>query len=132
MSHRNIPDSGRWYRPAVALLLFLLATTTTFAQDKANPTPAKATPSAAPVDPGLVGVWGVDTQGGYDFRADGTFIMQGAVTYRFDASKGVWHYWQPGTPSVKIAAEYKLSADGKSLSINLKTGKPFTNLKKIR
>ena len=104
------------------------------AQDKKNmdtAKPAKASPAAA-IDPALVGVWGVDNQGGYDFRADGTFIMQGSITYRYDASKGVWHYWQPATPGFKVAAEYKISADGKGLTINLKTGKQFTNLKKIR
>jgi len=58
--------------------------------------------------------------------------MQGTMMYKFDAAKGIWHYWQPATPGFKIAAEYKLSADGKSLSINLKTGKPFTNLKRIK
>jgi hypothetical protein len=31
-----------------------------------------------------------------------------------------------------MTADYKLSADGKSLSINPKTGKPFTHLIKVR
>jgi len=98
-------------------------------QDTAKAAKPRAVPT---IDAGLVGVWGVDAQGGYEFKADGTFIMQGTMTYKFDAAKGVWHYWQPATPGFKIAAEYKLSADGKSLSINLKTGKPFTNLKRIK
>ena len=77
-------------------------------------------------------MWGVDARGGYDFRADGTFIMEGTVSYHFDAAQGVWHYWQPSMPSAKVAAEYKVSGDGKSLSINLKKGNAFTSLKKIK
>ena len=122
---------------ALATLLFTLFIA--YAPPASGQTVAKqdsakaAKPSAAStIDAGLLGVWGVDAQGGYEFKTDGTFIMQGTMTYKFDAAKGVWHYWQPGTPSMKIAAEYKLSNDGKSLSINLKTGKPFTNLKKIK
>jgi len=116
------------------MVLVLLASAALFAQS----TPAgKSAPTARPdtartIDRGLIGVWGVDAQGGYDFRANGTFVMQGAITYRFDASNGVWHYWQAETPAFKVAADYKLSADGKSLSINLKKGKPFTNLKRIK
>src|SRR5208337_449416 len=81
---------------------------------------------AAPkIDPGIVGVWGVDSQGGYEFKADGTFIMEGSVKYLFDAAGGVWHYWFEVSPKSAVAADYKLSADGKSLQINLKKGHPF-------
>jgi hypothetical protein len=92
---------------------------------------AKADTTSA-IDAKLLGVWGVDARGGYDFRADGTFIMEGTVSYHFDAAQGVWHYWQPSMPSAKVAAEYKVSGDGKSLSINLKKGNAFTSLKKIK
>ncbi len=125
-------------RPSIRLILVLLlvvaASAAVSAQGKQGKDTTKSAkaPSAATIDPALVGVWGVDQQGGYDFRADGTFIMEGSITYKFDAAKGVWHYWQPSMPGIKMAGDYKLSADGKSLSINLKTGKPFTNLKKIK
>jgi hypothetical protein len=121
-------------RLLIAVALVCCAAAIISAQEKQKQPAAQAAKPApnATIDPALIGVWGVDEQGGYDFRADGTFIMAGSVTYRFDASKGVWHYWQPATPTFKTAADYKISADGKSLSINLKTGKPFTHLKKIK
>ncbi len=124
-----------WLRNLLpVMLLVLLASAAVVAQDKTNTksAPAVKPDTAKTIDPGLIGVWGVDAQGGYDFRANSTFVMQGAVTYRFNASKGIWHYWQAETPGIKMTADYKLSADGKSLSINLKTGKPFTNLKRIK
>ena len=83
-------------------------------------------------DPALIGVWGVDANGGYEFKADGTFILQGSVTYLYDAANGTWHYWQRGMEMAKVTAEYQVSADGKSLSINLKKGRPFTHLIRIR
>jgi hypothetical protein len=134
MSARKLSFSSLQYRLVAAVLLVLLAAPTIIAQNKSTPASArKAQPdSATAIDSRLIGVWGVDQQGGYDFRAAGTFIMERGVTYRFDASKGVWHYWQPKTPGIKMTADYKISADGKSLSINLKAGKPFTNLKKIK
>lgn len=92
-----------------------------------------AKPSAQSViDSTLVGVWGIDAKGGYDFRSDGTFIMEGTVNYRYDASNGVWHYWQPSMPNAKAEGEYKISAGGKSLAINLKKGTAFTNLIRIK
>ena len=88
---------------------------------------------AAPkIDQGIVGVWGVDSQGGYEFKADGTFIMQGSVQYLFDASNGVWHYWMAVSPKTAVAAEYKLSPDGKGLQINLKKGHPFQKLIRVK
>ena len=115
-------------------LLFVLCGSTVVGQTKSKPRVAKTTKSdtTSTIDSRLVGVWGVDARGGYDFRADGTFIMEGAVTYHFNAANGVWHYWQPKMPNAKVTAEYKVSGDGKSLSINLKKGKPFTNLRKIK
>ena len=88
--------------------------------------------AAATIDRALVGVWGVDSNGGYEFRADGTFIMEGAATYHFDAANGTWHYWLPGMEAAKVTAEYQVSADGKSLTINLKKGRPFTHLIRVR
>ncbi len=115
-------------------LLFVLCGSTVVAKTTSKPTVAKGTKSdtTSTIDSKLVGVWGVDARGGYDFRADGTFSMQGAVTYHSDAANGVWHYWQPSMPNAKVTAEYRVSGDGKSLSINLKKGKPFTNLTKIK
>ena len=127
-----LPALYRRLLPVVMLVLLASAVVVAQHTSKGKPAPKAKSDSAATVDPGLIGVWGVDAQGGYDFRANGTFVMQGAITYGFDAAKGVWHYWQPATPGLKIAADYRLSADGKSLSINLKAGKPFTNLKKIK
>ena len=86
----------------------------------------------AAIDSALVGVWGVDARGGYEFKADGTFIMEGATRYQYDAAGGTWHYWQPGMEMAKVTAEYRVSADGKSLQINLKKGRPFTHLMRIR
>lgn len=130
----NLFFSSWQCRLVVALLFVVLTTATIAAQDTSKHVTAKSAQSAAiaTIDPKLIGIWGVDERGGYDFWADGTFIMEGSVTYRFDASKGVWHYWQPKTPAIKMAADYKLSADGKSLSINLKAGKPFVTLKRIK
>jgi len=79
--------------------------------------PATAAPK---IDPGILGVWGVDSKGGYEFKSDGTFIMEGAVTYKFDASDGVWHYWMEVAPKSAVTADYKLSVDKKTLQINLK------------
>lgn len=93
---------------------------------------ARHSAAASKIDSALVGVWGEDARGGYEFKADGTFIMEGAVTYAFDASHGTWHYWQPGMEAAAVTAEYSVSADGKSLSINLKKGTPFAHLKRIR
>ena len=121
--------------PLVAGALVVgLAPTAVTAQDTSKHVTAKTAQSAAiaAIDPKLIGIWGVDERGGYDFWADGTFIMEGSVTYRFDASKGVWHYWQPKTPVIRMTADYKISEDGKSLSINLKSGKPPANLKRIK
>ena len=134
MNARLMLSSGSAYRLFTLLMLVFLATMLTFGQSKVKRAPAKAVKSDATgtVDPKLVGVWGVDERGGYDFRANGTFVMEGAATYRYDASGGVWHYWLPSMPAAKTAADYKLSADGKSLSINLKAGKPMTNLKRVK
>jgi hypothetical protein len=93
---------------------------------------AAAACAAPKIDQGIVGVWGVDSQGGYEFKADGTFIMQGSVQYLFDASDGVWHYWMAVSPKSAVAAEYKLSSNGKSLQINLKKGHPFQKLIRVR
>lgn len=132
-SHNHL-ITVRNYALLVLTLLFLFCGSTGVAQIKSKMKVAKTQKSdtTSTIDSKLVGVWGVDAKGGYDFRADGTFIMEGSVTYRFDAAKGVWHYWQPAMPNAKIVAEYNLSQDEKSLSINLKKGKPFTNLKKIK
>ncbi|MGE5683171.1 MAG: hypothetical protein ACM34K_20100 [Bacillota bacterium] len=103
------------------------------AQKKLNKPAAVANAAAAKsIDQKIVGVWGVDARGGYDFRSDGSFIMEGSVNYRFDAANGLWHYWMPNVPAGKVEAEYKISADGKTMSINLKKGNPFTTLKKIK
>lgn len=89
--------------------------------------------SAAPkVDPGIVGVWGVDSKGGYEFKADGTFIMEGSVKYLFDASDGVWHYWWEASPKSAVTADYKLSTDKKSLQINMKKGHPLQKLIRVK
>lgn len=117
----------------LCLAMLLLAGT---AQAAGKTKPAKK-PEAAKVEPaaidkGLVGTWGVDSRGGYEFRADGTFVMEGAVHYRYDATGGVWRYWLPSLPSGKTSADYKLSADGKSLEINLKQGTALTRLIKVK
>jgi hypothetical protein len=97
------------------------------------PKPSAGRSAAVPaIDSALVGVWGVDAQGGYEFRADGTFIMEGSVRYAYDASAGTWHYWQPGMEMAKVTAEYRVSADRKSLDINLHKGRPFTHLVRIK
>ena len=83
------------------------------------------------IDQKILGVWGVDSSGGYEFLADGTFIMQGSVKYGFDAADGVWHYWMPGVEH-KVTADYKLSDDGKTLSINLKKGHSLVKLKRVK
>jgi hypothetical protein len=90
---------------------------------------AIATPK---VDPGIVGVWGVDSKGGYEFKADGTFIMEGSVKYLFTATDCVWKYWMEVSPKSGVTAEYKLSADGKSLQINLKKGHPLQKLIRVK
>jgi hypothetical protein len=88
---------------------------------------------AAPkVDAGIVGVWGVDSKGGYEFKADGTFIMEGSVKYLFTATDGVWKYWMEVSPKSAVTADYKLSADGKNLQINLKKGHPFQKLIRVK
>ncbi len=93
---------------------------------------AIAAVAAPKIDQGIVGVWGVDSKGGYEFKADGTFIMEGSVKYLFDASNGVWHYWWEVSPKSAVTADYKLSADGKSLQINMKTGHPLQKLIRVK
>ena len=83
-------------------------------------------------DAGLIGIWGTDERGGYEFKKDSTFIMEGATVYKYQASGGVWTYWSPKMPFAKVKAEYQLSKDGKQLNINLKTGRPMAHLKRIK
>ncbi len=120
-------------KPALLFLVVIsfLCASTIGAQTKSK-SKVKSSETAATIDSALLGVWGVDERGGYEFKKDGTSIMEGSITYNFDASNGVWHYWQPSMPGAKVTADYKVSPDGKSLSINLKKGKPFTSLKKIK
>jgi hypothetical protein len=124
----------------VAMLLSILFLAPVAAQTKSDSSKTRGTApsSAATIDPALIGVWGIDNRGGYDFRADGTLILSGTDTYRFDASNGIWHYWQVNGPNSKLlgnfkmTADYRVSADGKSLTINLKKGNPVTNMKRIK
>jgi hypothetical protein len=89
--------------------------------------------AAAPkVDPGVVGVWGVDSQGGHEFKAGGTFIMEGTVNYKLEAADGAWHCWFEVSPKSAVTAECKLSADKKTLQINLKKGNSFTKLIRVK
>ncbi len=131
--HRNATTIC-WQTLLPLIVLLVLSASLLDAQTNSKHKDSVTTKSkpVAVIDSTLLGVWGVDARGGYEFRADGTFIMEGVVNYSFDASKGVWHYWQPSMPGAKVTAEYKISADGKSLSINLKKGNPFTTLKKIK
>jgi len=117
------------------VVLHLVAVSLLCGVSEAQTRPSSPQPGssvAAKVDTALIGVWGVDANGGYEFKADGTFILQGSVTYLYDAANGTWHYWQRGMEMAKVTAEYQVSADGKSLSINLKKGRPFTHLIRIR
>jgi hypothetical protein len=120
--------------PKIALLHLVALSLLCGSLEAQTPAPSrpKADTAAARIDRALVGVWGVDSNGGYEFRADGTFIMEGATTYHYDAANGTWHYWLPGMEAAKVSAEYQVSADGKALSINLKKGRPFTHLIRIR
>jgi hypothetical protein len=132
--HPEFPMSLTFKQCVLTLFLIVFAGTFAFGQTKSK-TPSSKTTSPAvisSVDPRIVGVWGVDERGGYEFRADGTFIMEGTVTYNYDAANGLWHYWQASMPDMKLAGDYKVSADGRSLSINLTQGNPLTHLKKVK
>ncbi len=126
----TIPKCGLFFMA----LLFVLCCSIVVGQTKSKHRGAKTTKSASTsaIDSALVGVWGADARGGYDFRKDGTLILEGSTTYRYDAANGVWHYWQASMTYAKVTAEYKISKDGKSLSINLKKGNPFANLIRIK
>jgi len=104
-----------------AFLLFLLA---------AAACVTAGTPAV--IDRGMLGVWGVDARGGYEFLADGTFIMEGSTKYGFDAAGGIWHYWMAGSTLSRVTAEYKLSGDGKTLYLNLKKGHPLIKLIRVK
>lgn len=124
---------GVFYFASLFVLSILLCSNS-FSQSRKKMPKEKLQTSAAvsKIDPMLLGVWGVDARGGYEFKADGTFIMEGSVKYNFEASNGLWNYWLPGMAATKVTAEYKISTDGKSMSTNLKKGNSFTTLKKIR
>ncbi len=86
----------------------------------------------AAIDKKIIGVWGVDKRGGYDFRANGTVILSGVSKYNYTAANGIWSYWQASMPKLKVTAEYKISPDGKEMSLNLKKGNPFNKVKRIK
>ena len=89
--------------------------------------------AAAPkIDPGIIGTWGKNSKAIYEFRADGTFILEGMSTYKFEAMDGIWRYWLEVDPKSAVTAEYKLSADKKSLQINVKKGKTLKNVVRIK
>ena len=140
MHSHKLPSSNLQHRLFTAMILTFLITTFVVAQTKSDSAKTKTTKSsiAMTIDPALIGVWGIGKEAGYDFRVDGTVVLSGTATYHFDASNGVWHYWQVNGPNskllgnLKMTADYKISADGKSLAINLKKGNPVTNLKRIK
>ena len=89
--------------------------------------------AAAPkIDPGIIGLWGVKSKVSHEFKADGTFILEGMSTYKFDAIDGIWRYWLDADPKSAVTAEYKLSADKKTLQINMKKGKTLKTLIRIK
>ena len=80
--------------------------------------------AAAPkIDPGLIGRWGKNAKVLYEFKADGTFILEGMSTYKFDSIDGIWHYWWEVDPKSAVTAEYNLSADKETVQINIKRAK---------
>ena len=91
------------------------------------------TAGAAPkIDPGLIGAWGKNSKVLYEFKADGTFVLEGMSTYKFDAIDGIWHYWWEVDPKSAVTAEYKLSADKATLEINMKKGKTLKKFVRLK
>jgi hypothetical protein len=84
------------------------------------------------IDPGILGTWGKNSKVNYEFKADGTFILEGMSTYKFDAIEGIWHYWWEADPKSAVTAEYKLSADKATLQINMKKGKTLKKFVRIK
>ena len=69
-------------RVAAAVLCVGLAVTTVTAQDTSKHAAVRsARPAAAAIDPKLIGVWGVDERGGYDFRTDGTLSISSPANH---------------------------------------------------
>ena len=88
---------------------------------------------AAPkIDPAILGAWGSKTTVSHEFKADGTFILEGSTTYKFEAIDGIWRYWWDVDPKSAITAEYKISDDKKSIQINMKQGKKLRKLIRIK